>query len=61
LAVERQVISSNIKKVKVKEFLSKELEKAGIGEIDIQRTPMDTRVGRLWILGLLFMPRDPES
>jgi small subunit ribosomal protein S3 len=44
LAVERQVISSNIKKVKVKEFLSKELEKAGIGEIDIQRTPMDTRV-----------------
>jgi small subunit ribosomal protein S3 len=44
LAVERQVISANIKKVKVKEYLSKELEKAGIGDIDIQRTPMDTRV-----------------
>jgi small subunit ribosomal protein S3 len=44
LAVERQVISANIKKVKVKEYLSKELERAGIGEIDIQRTPMDTRV-----------------
>ncbi len=44
MAVERQVISANIKKVKVKEYLSKELEKAGIGEIDIQRTPMDTRV-----------------
>jgi small subunit ribosomal protein S3 len=44
LAVERQVVSANLKKVKVKEYLSKELEKAGIGEIDIQRTPMDTRV-----------------
>ena len=44
MAIERQVILANIKKVKVKEFLSKELEKAGIGEIDIQRTPMDTRV-----------------
>ena len=28
----------------MKEYLSKEVEKAGIGEIDIQRTPMDTRV-----------------
>jgi small subunit ribosomal protein S3 len=44
LAVERHVIAANMKKIKVKEFLSKELEKAGIGEIDIQRTPMDTRV-----------------
>lgn len=44
MAVERQVIAANIKKMKVKEYLSKELEKAGIGEIDIQRTPMDTRV-----------------
>jgi small subunit ribosomal protein S3 len=44
LAVERQVVSANLKKVKVKEYLSRELEKAGIGEIDIQRTPMDTRV-----------------
>ncbi|MFQ5801064.1 MAG: 30S ribosomal protein S3 [Candidatus Hydrothermarchaeales archaeon] len=44
MAVERQVISANIKKVKVKEFLLSELERAGIGDIDIQRTPMDTRV-----------------
>lgn len=44
MAVERQVISANIKKVKVKEFLLKELERAGIGDINIQRTPMDTRV-----------------
>ncbi len=44
MAVERQVISASIKKVKVKEYLAKELEKAGIGDIDIQRTPMDTRV-----------------
>ncbi len=44
MAVERQVISANVKKVKVKEYLFKELDKAGIGEIDIQRTPMDTRV-----------------
>ena len=44
MAVERYVIQAGIKKVKVKEYLSKELEKAGIGEIDIQRTPMETRV-----------------
>jgi small subunit ribosomal protein S3 len=44
LAVERLVILANMKKVKVKEFLSKELERAGIGKIDIQRTPLDTRV-----------------
>ncbi|GBE17724.1 MAG TPA: 30S ribosomal protein S3 [Euryarchaeota archaeon] len=44
MAVERQVIAANIKKLKVKEYLSKEVEKAGIGSIDIQRTPMDTRV-----------------
>lgn len=44
MAVERTVIAGNIKKVKVKEYLARELERAGIGEIDIQRTPMDTRV-----------------
>ncbi len=38
------MIASNVKKVKVKEYLAKELERAGIGEIDIQRTPLETRV-----------------
>lgn len=44
MAVERQLIIGNIKKVKVKEYLLKELDRAGIGDIDIQRTPMGTRV-----------------
>ncbi|RMF90580.1 MAG: 30S ribosomal protein S3 [Methanobacteriota archaeon] len=42
--MERQLIIGNIKKVKVKEYLLKELDRAGIGDIDIQRTPMGTRV-----------------
>ncbi|MFQ6105611.1 MAG: KH domain-containing protein, partial [Candidatus Hydrothermarchaeaceae archaeon] len=30
--------------MRVKEFLKKELERAGCGEIDVQRTPLGTRV-----------------
>lgn len=44
MAVERKFVSDNIRKTRVKEFLKKELEKAGCGEIDVQRTPLGTRV-----------------
>jgi len=44
LAVEREVIAANLKKLKVKEFLSKELERADISEIEIKRKPMETDV-----------------
>ncbi|MFQ6135815.1 MAG: 30S ribosomal protein S3 [Candidatus Hydrothermarchaeales archaeon] len=44
MGVERRIVSENIRKAKVKEFLTKELERAGCGGVDIQRTPMGTRV-----------------
>ena len=44
MALERKFIEDNIRKFEVKEFLRKELERAGCGEIDIQRTPLGTRV-----------------
>ncbi len=44
MAIERKFISDNIKKLQVKEYLKTELERAGCGEIDIQRTPLGTRV-----------------
>lgn len=44
MAVERKFIAENIKKLQVKEFLKKELGRAGVGGIDIQRTPLGTRV-----------------
>jgi small subunit ribosomal protein S3 len=44
MALERKFIEDNIRKFEVKEFLRRELERAGCGEIDIQRTPLGTRV-----------------
>lgn len=44
MAVERKLISENLKKLAVKEFLKKELSRAGCGEIDVQRTPLGTRI-----------------
>lgn len=44
MAIERKFVADNIKKLEVKEFLKRELERAGCGEIDIQRTPLGTRV-----------------
>ena len=44
MAIERKFIQENFKKLAVKEFLQKELDRAGCGEIDIQRTPLGTRV-----------------
>ncbi len=44
MAIERKFVADNIRKLEVKEFLKRELERAGCGEIDIQRTPLGTRV-----------------
>ena len=44
VAIERKFIADNIRKLEVKEYLKKELDRAGCGEIDLQRTPLGTRV-----------------
>ncbi len=44
MAIERKFIADNFRKLEVKEFLEKGLDRAGCGEIDIQRTPAGTRV-----------------
>jgi small subunit ribosomal protein S3 len=44
VAIERKFIEDNIKMFEVKEFLAKEVERASCGEIDIQRTPLGTRI-----------------
>lgn len=44
MAIERKFIRDNIKKLEVKEFLLRELDRAGCGEIEIHRTPQGTRV-----------------
>jgi small subunit ribosomal protein S3 len=44
VAIERKFIADNFRKLEVKEFLEKGLDRAGCGEIDIQRTPAGTRV-----------------
>ncbi len=44
MGVERIIIRDKLKKATVKEFLQKEFDRAGCGLVDIQRTPMGTRV-----------------
>jgi len=44
VGIERKFIADNFRKLEVKEFLEKGLERAGCGEIDIQRTPLGTRI-----------------
>ncbi len=44
MASERKFVSENIRRVLLKEYFQKETEMAGFGGIDIQRTPMGTRV-----------------
>jgi len=44
MAVERQFIVSNLKKIKVKEYLEGRFKSAGIGKIDIQKTPFGTNI-----------------
>ncbi|MFQ5974950.1 MAG: 30S ribosomal protein S3 [Candidatus Hydrothermarchaeales archaeon] len=44
MGVERIILGDNYRKATVKEFLEKEFARAGCGLVDIQRTPMGTRV-----------------
>ncbi len=44
MASERKFINENIRRVLLKEYFKGETEMAGFGGIDIQRTPMGTRV-----------------
>jgi len=44
MAVERKFIEDAITRFKIAEFLEEELDKAGFSKVDIQRTPMVTRI-----------------
>ena len=41
---ERKFISENVRRVLLREYIKKEVERAGFGGLEIQRTPMGTRV-----------------
>jgi small subunit ribosomal protein S3 len=44
MATERKFVTENIKRVQLREYMMKQLNRAGFGGLDIQRTPMGTRV-----------------
>jgi small subunit ribosomal protein S3 len=44
LAIERKFIEDSINRYRVAQFLEKELDRAGFSKVDIQRTPMVTRI-----------------
>jgi len=44
MASERKIVTENIRRVLLREFLMQETHRAGFGGLDIQRTPMGTRV-----------------
>ncbi len=44
MAVERKFIKESVHRLLVKEFIHKETQRAGFGGLDIQRTPLGTRV-----------------
>lgn len=41
---ERKIVANNLKRVLLKEYMMKETARAGFGGLDIQRTPMGTRI-----------------
>jgi len=44
MASERKFVIENIRRALLKEYIRKETERAGFGGLDIQRTPMGTRI-----------------
>jgi small subunit ribosomal protein S3 len=44
LANERKFVTENIRRVLLKEYLMKAVDRAGFGGVEVQRTPMGTRV-----------------
>ena len=45
MAAERKFVAENIRRVLLKEYLMKEVSRAGFGGLDVQRTPMGDRFG----------------
>ena len=44
MASERKFVAENVRRVLLKEYLMKEVSRAGFGGLDVQRTPMGTRI-----------------
>ena len=44
MAVERKFIDEALKKVKISEFVRRELDRVGCGQIEVKRTPLGTRI-----------------
>ena len=44
MASERKFVAENVRRVLLKEYLMKEVSRAGFGGLEVQRTPMGTRV-----------------
>ena len=44
MAAERKIVAEHVRRVLLKEYLMKEVSRAGFGGLDVQRTPMGTRV-----------------
>jgi small subunit ribosomal protein S3 len=44
MASERKFVAENVRRVLLKEYLMKRVSRAGFGGLDVQRTPMGTRV-----------------
>lgn len=44
MASERKILQDNLKRVLLREYVMKETQRAGFGGLDIQRTPMGTRI-----------------
>ena len=44
MANERKFVTENIRRVLLKEYLMKAVDRAGFGGVEVQRTPMGTRV-----------------
>lgn len=44
MTAERKFLSENLRRLLLKEYIKKEIERAGFGALDIQRTPLGTRI-----------------
>ena len=44
MASERKFVAENVRRVLLKEYLMKEVSRAGFGGLEVQRTPMGTRI-----------------
>ena len=44
MAIERKLIKESIDKVRVKKFVLNSLDNVGVGNVDVKRTPLGTRI-----------------